>query len=341
MTGQPLFPAGGASAGSPVQQRAWRGRAFGAGMVLLPLTGLVAGAAFASSTQPPALTGPRTPDPAARIVAVSAPAGSTSPDSPLAAHQTRTERAVRRALKAYAAAGYTYDDAVDLARIWKIRTPRSAKLTAGRTLLAHRPMPLPPSAEPTLYWRKHQSIDELPAADAFFGAGYDISDAATLAALWNLNDSYDAKIKAGTALLRQHKLRILPGQPSAGQDPEPTRARAVMAFADAGYDYDDALVLASYWNTGDPTDAKVIAGRKLINGLTMPIQPGGQLTDEQAQDARDAAALSSYFGAGYDYDDAVTLAKLWSSPSAYDAKITAGTKLGLGEHLPIEPGSAA
>ena len=45
----------------------------------------------------------------------------------------------------------------------------------------------------------------------------------------------------------------------------------------------------------------------------------------------------AYFNAGYDYDDAVELAKLWKKSSPYDAKVLGGKKLLAGETLPIQP----
>jgi hypothetical protein len=55
------------------------------------------------------------------------------------------------------------------------------------------------------------------------------------------------------------------------------------------------------------------------------------------QAARDALAVEEFFDRGYDYDDAVKLAKLWKLKSPYDAKIAAGKKLLDGETLPIRP----
>ena len=47
-------------------------------------------------------------------------------------------------LRAYFAAGYDYDDAVKLARIWKLSDPGDAKVKGGKLLLAGKKLPIKP-----------------------------------------------------------------------------------------------------------------------------------------------------------------------------------------------------
>ena len=47
--------------------------------------------------------------------------------------------------------------------------------------------------------------------------------------------------------------------------------------------------------------------------------------------------MDAFFAAGYDYDDAVQLAKLWKKADAYQAKVEGGKRLLAGETLPIKP----
>ncbi len=54
----------------------------------------------------------------------------------------------------------------------------------------------------------------------------------------------------------------------------------------------------------------------------------------------DQAFLLGFLNAGYDYDDAVALGKLWNNDDVADVKATAGRKLLAGETLPIAAGSA-
>ncbi|HVX09321.1 hypothetical protein [Humibacter sp.] len=109
---------------------------------------------------------------------------------------------------------------------------------------------------------------------------------------------------------------------------------ALDAYFSAGYDYDDAVALQKMWNESDPFQTKVDAGNKLLAGEQLPIAPGSA-APAPAEAGDDA--VSAYFNAGYDYDDAVQLAKMWHLATPYDAKVAGGKKLQQGETLPIEP----
>ena len=124
--------------------------------------------------------------------------------------------------------------------------------------------PPAPSASPV-------SRDEA-ATDAFFAAGYDFDDAEKLAKLWhmNKNDIGAVKSAAGQKLLDGDQLPF-------AADPADARSakeiQQVDAFFNAGYDVDDAVELAGIWNTKDAYGAKVLGGKKLLAGETLPIQP--------------------------------------------------------------------
>ena len=47
--------------------------------------------------------------------------------------------------------------------------------------------------------------------------------------------------------------------------------------------------------------------------------------------------MGAFFAAGYDYADAVKLAKLWHTVDPYHAKIEGGKRLLAGQTLPIKP----
>jgi hypothetical protein len=51
----------------------------------------------------------------------------------------------------------------------------------------------------------------------------------------------------------------------------------------------------------------------------------------------EAKRIDAFFAAGYDYNDAVKLARLWKSKDAYQAKIEGGKRLLAGQTLPIRP----
>jgi len=111
---------------------------------------------------------------------------------------------------------------------------------------------------------------------------------------------------------------------------------AIDAFFAAGYSYDDAVTLAKAWGSADPFETKVVAGRKLEAGEKLPIAPG-PVDPATAADAAQSAAVDTFFAAGYTYDDAVQLAKIWGSGDPYQAKVTGGQKLLDGQTLPVKP----
>ncbi|GAB3681030.1 hypothetical protein [Angustibacter aerolatus] len=104
------------------------------------------------------------------------------------------------------------------------------------------------------------------------------------------------------------------------------------AYWGAGYDENDASLLAELWHQ-DYFQAKQTAGAKLAAGKKLPIEPGEGAkllpkTDRQ---------IDAFFRAGYDYDDAVKLRKLWHTEDVYGAKLKAGKKLLAHQTLPVKP----
>ena len=125
--------------------------------------------------------------------------------------------------------------------------------------------------------------------------------------------------------------------PSAAPSTPPSEAELQKqwdAYFGAGYDYDDALKLAKIWHLkGDVGAVKAEAGRRLLAGQKLPIKPQPQ----NVVPAKEAARVNAFFAAGYDYNDAVKLAKLWKTADPYHAKIEAGKRLLAGDTLPIRP----
>ncbi|GIF14538.1 hypothetical protein [Actinoplanes teichomyceticus] len=175
-----------------------------------------------------------------------------------------------------------------------------------------------PSAEPTAEW------------DAYFDAGYDYDDALRLARLWNMStdDIGGVKAEAGRRLLAGQALPFPATPDEPGQVPA-----TVQKFFAAGYGYDDAVKLAKLWHLKTPYDAKVAAGKRLLAGQTLPIKP----ERESAESKQELLRVEAFDRAGYDYDDAVKLAKLWHLKTPYEAKVAAGKRLLAGQSLPIEP----
>jgi len=134
---------------------------------------------------------------------------------------------------------------------------------------------------------------------------------------------------------------------SSSASAEEEQARQFAAYFAAGYDYDDAVKLANLWGISGPESvglAKAEAGRRLLAGETLPFPhlpgspstPGSEPTGNPG-DTAEAKRLEAFFGAGYDYADAVKLADLWHTTDPYAAKIMGGKKLLAGETLPFEP----
>jgi len=175
---------------------------------------------------------------------------------------------------AYFAAGYGYDDAVQLAALWHTgQNIGLVKAEAGRRLLAGETLPIKPHPHP------HPSIPATPdpatsadaaALQAFFDAGYVWDDAVQLAALWKLPDPSQAKVAAGKKLEAGQTLPVAPKPANVAAAKE---SAAVDKFSTAGYTYNDAVKLAELWKLPDAYAAKVAGGEKLLAGQTLPIKP--------------------------------------------------------------------
>jgi hypothetical protein len=163
-------------------------------------------------------------------------------------------------------------------------------------------------------------------------AGGTALGAGLIAAVVNLPAVLPGHASGGTAATSSI---VAAAQPSAAPSQDADEA-AYDAYFNAGYDWDDALALAGLWNmpSNDIGQIKATAGRKLLAGETLPIKP----TPDVIETVPDS--VTKFFAAGYSYDDAATLAKLWKLKTPYDAKVAAGKKLLAGKKLPIKPNPA-
>ena len=107
---------------------------------------------------------------------------------------------------------------------------------------------------------------------------------------------------------------------------------ALNAFFNAGYTWDDAVKLAKAWHLSDPSDAKIMGGKKIEAHEALPFQPKAA----NVKAAKEQTAVIKFWDAGYKQKDAVKLAKIWHV-STYQAKVDGGKKLLAGETLPIKP----
>jgi hypothetical protein len=103
---------------------------------------------------------------------------------------------------------------------------------------------------------------------------------------------------------------------------------AKCTFGEAGYDYDDSVLLASVWGT-DPDGARKIVEEKISYGDEYSViwaleeARAGEATPPTAEDAAVEAFL---LGDRYTYCDARLLAAHWQI-DVYAAKVTIGTKI--------------
>ena len=199
-------------------------------------------------------------------VVAAAPAASFDPASPEA----------QRDIDAFINAGYGYDDALRLAKLWNSTAdPSQIKAEAGAKLLAGQKLPFAPAPVPTDTYDPGTaaSLKEGAIVDAFYTSGYDFNDATKLAQLWHLKDAYAAKVAGGTKILDGQKLPIKAHPEDGLSAAERKKALQVDKFFAAGYDYNDAVKLGKIWHTATAYDAKVLGGKKLFAGQTLPIKP--------------------------------------------------------------------
>lgn len=180
---------------------------------------------------------------------------------------------------------------------------------------------------------------------AFLKAGYSPADAAKLAAIWKMDggDLPAVMARAGRMLMAGQKPPgVVPDNLQNNDGPTPAEFAAVDKFTAAGFGYKDAERLAKLWKLDGPFSAKIAGGKKLLAGKTLPIKhvPDAPASSGDSEyTAAEQKAFDAYFGAGYDYDDAVRLAKIWKM-NAKDigrVKLAAGKKLLAHEKLPIKP----
>jgi len=163
-------------------------------------------------------------------------------------------------VNAYYAAGYGYEDALDLAALWNSSDRNQAKTTAGTKLLAHRALPFAPGQGFNRSYTTKQKLNAFAIAEP-----NDPQLGSRLAALWKISVT-DAKAKAGGLALAN--------QPVPSEHPTPSAGDAETKFFAAGYDYADAEKLAQIWKI-DTYSAKVKAGQDLLSTpqISLPIQP--------------------------------------------------------------------
>jgi hypothetical protein len=167
---------------------------------------------------------------------------------------------------------------------------------------------------------------------AYIDAGYSADDAAALAQQWGTGqDFYQVKVKAGRFLKQGIPLKASPlADPTAVHGY--SDGQLVDLFVGCGYTLKDAQLLADKWGV-DVSEAKARAGRELKTVGVLPFVDPAPVAS-----SADDAAFTAFFDAGFDYDDAVALAKFWGLGQPADAKVKAGNLVRAGQPLPAVPG---
>ncbi|BAL90991.1 hypothetical protein AMIS_57710 [Actinoplanes missouriensis 431] len=252
------------------RKRRWRRRSAQAAGGAVLSAGLIAGIANLPAILP---AGPQQL-PVAGLPAAAPPDASAVPSAdPSAGAPLEVEKELLERWDAFFNAGYSYNEAVELAKLWKMSPENigAVKAEAGRRLLAGETLPVEAKPDPDVTEAPTPDPETTKRLDAYFAAGYDWDDAEQLAKLWKLGDPYDAKVEAGKRLLAGKKLPGVEADPQLAK--EAKEGRLVGAFFEAGYDFADAEALAKLWKLDDPYAAKVAAGKKLQAGETLPIKP--------------------------------------------------------------------
>jgi hypothetical protein len=213
--------------------------------------------------------------------------------------------------------------------------PGNARNTSSTTFPAGAvPTSVAPSTIPSM-----SDADLQKYWDAYFKAGYDYDDALKLSTLWHVKAPIgNVKAEAGRRLRAGETLPVKPSgnptpSPASPDDPQVKADQAAVdAFFNAGYTWDDAVKLAKAWHLSDPSDAKVMGGKKIEAHQPLPFKP----KPANVKAAKEQIAMLKFWDAGYDQNGAAKLAKIWHV-STYQAKVEGGKKLLAGETLPIKP----
>ena len=104
--------------------------------------------------------------------------------------------------------------------------------------------------------------------------------------------------------------------------------QAFDAYAWSGYNFCDAKLVGMLWKQG-VSEGKTIIGNKILNGI-------GDDVPLFLRDSRAANNSCNWEDTGYDYDDAVALARAWNLGSVADAKWSIALKMTNGNSYMVE-----
>jgi hypothetical protein len=250
-------------------------------------------------------------------------------------------------MQSYFKSDYNYNDAEMVGQLWNMPTTE-AKALIGQKLNNGQFKALDNLVTEATIAAKNAEMNAPGMGDwsgtqAFYKAGYTYNDAQDLANSWGMSVA-DAKNFAGEKLLRgdgslledywlNPKNMDIPARPAGMDDWTGTQA-----YFKSDYNYDDAALIAGFWNM-PVTDAKSLIGDKLLAGqhknldnllteATIAAKNGSVRTPGADDTSLDGAY--TFLKSGYTYNDAQELATAWGM-SVTEAKVFAGEKIMRGD----------
>jgi hypothetical protein len=175
------------------------------------------------------------------------------------------------AVQAFVDAGYTSDDADVLSESWGTPSPYRAKVKAGSFLVDGVKLAATPLADPAA----DDGLGPYQLTAYFFRAGYTYEHGQVLARHWGV-DTAEAKARAGSELRTVGVLPFVDPVPVVTEATTAQDEDRFDAFFEAGYDYDDSVLLARHWGFGSEgfAEAKLKAGGLLLDDQPLPEVPG-------------------------------------------------------------------
>ncbi len=110
------------------------------------------------------------------------------------------------------------------------------------------------------------------AQDAFFAAGYTLTDADAIATAWNVDDAYGLKAFLGEMIHSGETLPVAPGAPVNRDSLATLKQSYDRGLAEFRQTYSDqqAWQLAAIWNAESAEGAAAFAGQLLLDGQQLP-----------------------------------------------------------------------
>ena len=182
--------------------------------------------------------------------------------------------------------------------------------------------------------------------DAYANSDYDYDDAALLAHLWNIPVD-EAKYVIGHKII--HNIEdLLPAEVKPDvvdehkgdvNDALNAEEKALDAYFNSGYSYEDAELLSQLWGLGSVVEGKKTIGYKILNGIEKFLPDKIKPFDDNTRDVKlldpNAEALNTFFKSRYTYDDADLLSSLWNVGGAFEAKKLIGYKIAFGQEFTL------